>query len=98
MIENQINLRQSRVVSMRELNQQTSAVIDEINKSGQPALLTKHGHFVALITPLERRVESIVLARDEELQALVDQAEKHEVEGSTRGMALDAAEAWLDSE
>jgi antitoxin (DNA-binding transcriptional repressor) of toxin-antitoxin stability system len=90
-----VNLRQSRVVTMRELNQQTSTVIDEINESGQPALLTKHGRFVAMITPLESRIESIVFAADEDLKGLVDAAERREVDGSSRGLPLTAAEAWM---
>jgi prevent-host-death family protein len=40
------------VYTMRDLNQYTSRVLDEINKAKQPALITRRGRPVALITPL----------------------------------------------
>lgn len=57
-----IQLSEAHVYSMRELNQHTARVLEEINTSGEPAAITKHGRFVALITPLaDAQVESIVL-------------------------------------
>jgi antitoxin (DNA-binding transcriptional repressor) of toxin-antitoxin stability system len=51
------------VFTMRDLNQQTARTMNEIEKTGQPAFITKHGRFVALITPLASgQVESRVLA------------------------------------
>jgi prevent-host-death family protein len=49
------------VFAMRELNQQTAPTIKEIERTGKPAIITNHGRFVAMITPLapgqvERRV------------------------------------------
>ena len=64
-----IQLSQAQVKSytIAELNQQTSRVLDEINASGEPALITKHGRMVALIRPLVgMSIESIVLSRDTE--------------------------------
>ncbi len=56
-------LGEDRIVTMRELSQRTAQVIDEINKNGKPVLLTRHGRFLAVITPLApRQVESVVLA------------------------------------
>ena len=53
-----------KVYTMRELNQNTAQVMDEINRSGQPAAITKHGRFVALITPLaDAEIETVVLSR-----------------------------------
>jgi antitoxin (DNA-binding transcriptional repressor) of toxin-antitoxin stability system len=50
------------VFTMRELNQQTARVIDEIEKAGKPAVITKHGRFVAIIRPLTPgQVESRIL-------------------------------------
>jgi len=47
---------------MRELNQRTAEVMKDIEKHG-PAFITKHGRFVAVITPLSPgQVESAVLA------------------------------------
>ena len=51
------------VFTMRDLNQQTARIMAEIEKSGKPAFITKHGRFIAFITPLPPgRVESRVLA------------------------------------
>lgn len=51
------------VFTMRDLNQQTARTMNEIEKTGQPAFITKHGRFVAIITPLASgQVESRVLA------------------------------------
>jgi antitoxin (DNA-binding transcriptional repressor) of toxin-antitoxin stability system len=38
--------------NMRELSQRTAQVMKEISDSGEPALITLRGRFVALITPL----------------------------------------------
>lgn len=48
------------VYTMRQLNQQTAFVIGEIEKNG-PALITRHGRFVAAISPLRGDLESRVL-------------------------------------
>ena len=51
------------VYTMRDLNQQTARIMAEIEKSGKPAYITKHGRFVAIITPLAHgQAESRVLA------------------------------------
>ena len=50
------------VVAMRELNQQTAKIMSEIGKTGKPAVITNHGRFVAVMTPLAPgQVESRVL-------------------------------------
>jgi antitoxin (DNA-binding transcriptional repressor) of toxin-antitoxin stability system len=50
------------VYTMRDLNQQTARIMGEIEKSGKPAFITRHGRFVAVITPLTPgQVESRVL-------------------------------------
>jgi antitoxin (DNA-binding transcriptional repressor) of toxin-antitoxin stability system len=65
-------LETAPVVSMRELNQRTSAVMDEINERGCPTLVTKHGHFIALITPLAgHSIESLVLSTDPGLREVL---------------------------
>lgn len=54
----------AQVYSVTELNQHTAQVLEEINNSGRAAVVTKHGKFVALITPLAgMSVESVVLSR-----------------------------------
>ncbi len=53
---------QPRIYTVRELNQRTAEIMREIAEHG-PAVITKHGRFVAVITPLPAgRVESAVLA------------------------------------
>lgn len=67
-VESQLGSTQT--YTMRELNQHTADVIREINESGNPAAITRHGRFVALITPLANaEVESAVLS------AVIDAAE-----------------------
>ena len=51
------------VYTVRDLNQRTASIISEIEMAGKPAFITRHGRFVAMITPLAAgQVESRVLA------------------------------------
>ncbi|MEU4739277.1 type II toxin-antitoxin system prevent-host-death family antitoxin [Actinosynnema sp. NPDC023658] len=64
-----------KTYTMRELNQSTAQVLDEINDSDQPAIITKHGRFIALITPLrDVRVEELVLTHGTIGQVLDERA------------------------
>jgi prevent-host-death family protein len=54
-------LEAPRVYTMTELNQQTARVLEEVNESGRPAVVTRHGRFLALLTPLAG-VESAALS------------------------------------
>ena len=50
------------VFTMRELNQQTPRLIKEIQKTGNPAVITRHGRFVVTIAALAAgQVESEVM-------------------------------------
>lgn len=50
------------VYTMRELNQRLSHIMSEIERTERPAFITRHGRFVAIITPLvPGQVESRVL-------------------------------------
>jgi prevent-host-death family protein len=52
-----------RTYTMRELNQHTARVLEEINDSHRPAVITRHGRFIALITPLrDSAIEELVLS------------------------------------
>jgi antitoxin (DNA-binding transcriptional repressor) of toxin-antitoxin stability system len=54
------------VYSLHQVGRKTVQVLEEIQKSG-PALITRNGHFVAMISPLKGEIESRViteLARD----------------------------------
>lgn len=54
---------EAQVYTMRDLNQRTAEVMKEIEERKAPAFITKHGRFVAMITPFEAgQVESRVLA------------------------------------
>jgi prevent-host-death family protein len=54
---------EAQIYTMRELNQRTAEVMREIEEHKVPAFITKHGRFVAMITPLETgQVESRVLS------------------------------------
>lgn len=48
------------IYNMRQLGQQTAQVIDDIEKNG-PALITRHGHYVAVIIPITGEMEARVL-------------------------------------
>jgi antitoxin (DNA-binding transcriptional repressor) of toxin-antitoxin stability system len=70
-----VDLSEAKVYTMRELNQNTAQVIDEINRSGQPAAVTRHGRFIALITPLlNARIESLVLSHGRLADVLQERA------------------------
>jgi prevent-host-death family protein len=68
-----VELGEAKIYTMRELNQNTAQVIEEVNRSGKPAAVTKHGRFIALITPLlGAEIESLVLSHSR----LADELEK----------------------
>jgi len=64
-----------KTYTMRELNQSTAQVLEEINDSHQPAVITKHGRFIALITPLrDVEIEGLVLSHGEIGEVLDERA------------------------
>ena len=63
-------ISRDRIYTMRQLNQQTAEVLQEINDDGRPAMITKRGRFIAMIVPLGGSdIESAVVA------AIVDEVE-----------------------
>jgi hypothetical protein len=51
------------VYTMRDLSQRSSHIMGEIETTGRTAFITRHGRFIAIITPLAPgQVESRVLA------------------------------------
>ncbi|GAA3861022.1 hypothetical protein GCM10022243_29040 [Saccharothrix violaceirubra] len=59
-----LDLAKVKTYTMRELNQNTARVLEEVNDSCRPAAVTKHGRFIALITPLrDLEIEQLVLSR-----------------------------------
>ena len=41
------------IYTMRDLNQNTARVMNEIREAGKPAFITSYGRFIAVIQPLE---------------------------------------------
>jgi antitoxin (DNA-binding transcriptional repressor) of toxin-antitoxin stability system len=84
----------ARVYSVSQLNQHTAQVLEEINQSKRPAVVTRHGRFVALITPLAGvGVESVVLSRG----PLADELYSRVGGGSpSRNLSADEVEAEID--
>jgi prevent-host-death family protein len=59
----QVSEGDALVYTMRDLNQQTARIMSEVEKTGKPAFITKHGRFVAVIRPLSsKEFESRLLA------------------------------------
>jgi antitoxin (DNA-binding transcriptional repressor) of toxin-antitoxin stability system len=59
--QDQISADTPDVYTMRQLNQNTAYVIEQVEKNG-PALITRLGRFVAVIRPLKADVESRALS------------------------------------
>lgn len=84
-------------VSIRELANNVSAVIDEVAASGRPAVVTKHGKPVAALVPIDQdALEDWVLANAPEYVANMAQADK-EIASGERGTPLDDVLAELDA-
>ena len=48
-----VDLGSARIITVRELSRDTAAVLREINESGEPAIVSKHGRLVAMLAPLD---------------------------------------------
>lgn len=85
----------AQVYSVSQLNQHTAQVLEEINHSKRPAVVTRHGRFVALITPLAGvEVESVVLSHG----PLADELHGRLRDGEPVGtLSADEVEAEIDS-
>jgi prevent-host-death family protein len=72
-------------VSIRELSRNASAVIDEVARTGRPAVVTKHGAPVAAVVPIdEGDLEDLVLARASEYLGDIGAADEDLSAGRTR--------------
>lgn len=66
-----LSVSSDQIYTMRELNHDTADVLRKINESGRPAIITRHGRFIAMVTPLiGSNVESAALS------ALVDDGQE----------------------
>lgn len=58
-----LSVGSDQIYTMRELNHDTAGVMKRINESGRPAIITRHGRFVAMVTPLlGKNVEGAALS------------------------------------
>lgn len=72
-------------VSIRELSRNASGVVDDVARTGRPALVTKHGAPVAALVPIdESELEDMVLARVPEYLADMTAADADLAAGRTR--------------
>lgn len=84
-------------VSIRELANQTKAVIEEVARSGRPALVTQRGKPVAALVPLDQEaLEDWILANAPEYAASMVEADDELARGD-RGRPLDDVLADLDA-
>lgn len=75
-------------VSIRDLANNASAVVDEVATSGRPAVVTKHGKPVAAVVPIDQEaLEDWVLANGPEFVANMAEADE-EIAGGVRGKPL----------
>jgi len=76
------------IVSIRELSRNTSGVVDEVTRTGRPALVTKHGAPVVAVVPIdEGDLEDMVLARAPEYLTDMTAADDDLAAGRTRAAA-----------
>lgn len=74
-----IALGEAKVFTMRELSQHTARVINEINHQKTPALLTRHGRFLAIIYPVANQaIETIALKHIDELLGVTNLSDETE--------------------
>lgn len=83
-------------VSIRDLANNASAVVDEVATSGRPAVVTKHGKPVAAVVPIDQEaLEDWVLANAPEFVANMAEADV-EIAKGVRGKPLGEVLAELD--
>ena len=76
-------------IGIRELANHTSAVVEEVNRTGRPALVTRNGRPVALLAPIdEEELLDHVLANAPEYVRSMRKAEA-EVARGERGRRLE---------
>lgn len=83
-------------VSIRDLANNASAVVDEVATSGRPAVVTKHGKPVAAVVPIDQEaLEDWVLANGPEFVANMAEANE-EIAAGVRGKPLGRVLGELD--
>lgn len=74
---------------IRDLARQASQVVDEVEKTGRPALITRHGKPVAALVPVdESELEDWVLANAPGFVGAMNDADR-EIAAGKKGKSLD---------
>jgi prevent-host-death family protein len=85
-------------VSIRELANNTKTVIEEVARSGHPAVVTQRGKPLVAVIPIdENALEDWILANAPEFVANMRQADE-EIAAGVHGQPLDEVLAELDAE
>jgi prevent-host-death family protein len=73
---------------IRDLQRRPSEIVDRVDKTGRPALVTRRGRPAAVLMPLdEDALEDFVLANAPEFVASIDEAERDLRAGRSRPAA-----------
>jgi prevent-host-death family protein len=84
-------------IGIRELANHASAVVDEVNRTGRPALVTKNGRPVAVLAAIdEEELLDHALANAPEYVRSMRTAER-EIARGTRGRPLDEVLSGLEA-
>lgn len=84
-------------VSMRDLARRASDVVEEVTRSGRPALVTRHGRPVAaLIRVREEDLEDFILATAPEFIEGRRQADEELARGETRPLSAFLADLQVE--
>lgn len=85
-------------VGVRDLANRASAVLDSLEQGGQPVIVTRRGHPIAILSPIDAdEFYDYVLARSPEFVSGRQAAEKRFARGEY-GQSLDEVLAELDAE
>jgi len=78
---------------IRELQRRSSEIVDELERSRRPALVTRHGKPVAVLSPIdEDALEDFILANAPEYVASMAEADEDGRSGRARPLADVVAE------
>lgn len=73
---------------IRELQRRSSEIVDELERSGRPALVTRHGKPVAVLSPVDMdALEDFILANAPEFVTSMADADDDGRTGRTRPWA-----------
>jgi len=75
-------------IGVRELQRNPGRVLDELERSGRPTFVTRHGQPAAVLMPVDAEaLEDYVLANAPEYVASMQEADQDAREGRTRSAA-----------